>query len=82
MLVLQKAIEIVWNLPQVIRVSFGFMVVMLCWMVIWTFGAAGVVASSMGDSGRWWFLVVRSWQVLFLSTFKITLAVDQHLISD
>jgi len=60
MLVLQKAIEIVWNLPQVIRVSFGFMVVMLCWMVIWTFGAAGVVASSMGDSGRWWFLVVFS----------------------
>jgi len=45
------------------RVAYAFMAVMLLWMALWSFGAAGVVASSMGDGGRWWLLVV-SWQVL------------------
>lgn len=63
MLVLQKAVKMVWSLPEVIRVSYAFMVVMLLWMALWSFGAAGVVASSIDDGGRWWLLVVR-WQVL------------------
>lgn len=63
MLVLHKAVKMVWSLPKVLRVAYGFMIVMLLWMGIWSFGAAGVVASSMGDGGRWWLLVV-SWQVL------------------
>jgi hypothetical protein len=63
MLVLQKAVKMVWNLPEVMRVAYAFMAVMLLWMALWSFGAAGVVASSMGDGGRWWLLVV-SWQVL------------------
>ena len=63
MLVLQKAVKLVWNLPEVMRVAYAFMLVMLLWMAIWSFGASGVVASSIGDSGRWWLLVV-SWQVL------------------
>lgn len=63
MLVLQKAVKLVWNLPKVMRVAYAFMLVMLLWMAIWSFGASGVVASSIGDSGRWWLLVV-SWQVL------------------
>lgn len=63
MLVLQKAVKMVWSLPEVMRVAYVFMLVMLLWMAIWSFGAAGVVASSMGDGGRWWLLVV-SWQVL------------------
>lgn len=33
---------------------------MLLWMALWSFGAAGVVTSSMGDGGRWWLLVVLS----------------------
>ncbi|PNY01366.1 ctl-like protein ddb_g0274487-like protein [Trifolium pratense] len=53
----------VWNLPEVLRVAYAFMAVVLLWMALWSFGAAGVVASSMGDGGRWWLLVV-SWQVL------------------
>ncbi|KAK9277456.1 hypothetical protein L1049_007000 [Liquidambar formosana] len=60
MLVLQKAVKMVWSLPQVLRVAYAFMLVMLLWMVLWSFGAAGVVASSMGDGGRWWLLVVLS----------------------
>jgi hypothetical protein len=63
MLVLQKAVKMVWNLPEVMRVAYAFMAVVLLWMALWSFGAAGVVASSMGDGGRWWLLVV-SWQVL------------------
>ncbi|KAK3222588.1 hypothetical protein Dsin_009613 [Dipteronia sinensis] len=60
MLVLQKAVKMVWSLPEVMRVAFAFMLVMLIWMTLWSFGAAGVVASSMGDGGRWWLLVVLS----------------------
>ncbi|KAB2053302.1 hypothetical protein ES319_A12G178300v1 [Gossypium barbadense] len=60
MLVLQKAVKLVWSLPEVTRVAYAFMAVMLLWMGIWSFGAAGVVASSRGDLGRWWLLVV-SW---------------------
>lgn len=63
MLVLQKAVKMVWSLPEVIRVAYAFMLVMLLWMGLWSFGAAGVVASSMDNDGRWWLLVV-SWQVL------------------
>ena len=44
--------------------AYAFMFVVLLWMTLWSFGAAGVVASSMGDGGRWWLLVV-SWQVFF-----------------
>lgn len=58
MLVLQKAVKMVWGLPEVMRVAYAFMGVMLLWMGIWSFGASGVVASSMGDGGRWWLLLV------------------------
>ncbi|MBA0873989.1 hypothetical protein Goshw_009995 [Gossypium schwendimanii] len=60
MLVLQKAVKMVWSLPEVMRVAYAFVAVMLLWMGIWSFGAAGVVASSRGDLGRWWLLVVLS----------------------
>ncbi|KAF9625545.1 hypothetical protein IFM89_024318 [Coptis chinensis] len=60
MLVLQKAVKLVWSLPEVLRVAYIFMFVMLLWMVIWSFGAAGVVAMSLGDGGSWWLLVVLS----------------------
>lgn len=69
MLVLQRAVKMVWSLREVMRVSCAFMLVMLVWLALWSFGAAGVVASSIGDGGRWWLLVV-SWQVLlFISIF-------------
>ncbi|KAK6931474.1 Choline transporter-like [Dillenia turbinata] len=60
MLVLQKAVKMVWSLPEVMRVAYAFMLVMLLWMGIWSFGVAGVVASSFDDGGRWWLLVVLS----------------------
>lgn len=66
MLVLRKALKLVWGLPKVIMVAHAFTVAMLLWMSLWSFGAAGVVASSMGDEGRWWLLVV-SRQVLHFS---------------
>ncbi|KAF5444483.1 hypothetical protein F2P56_033611 [Juglans regia] len=60
MLVLQKAVKMVWSLPEVMRVAYVFMFVMLLWVELWSFGAAGVVASSM-DVGRcWWLLLVLS----------------------
>uniref|UniRef100_A0A5B7BD43 Choline transporter-like protein n=1 Tax=Davidia involucrata TaxID=16924 RepID=A0A5B7BD43_DAVIN len=60
MLVLQGAVKMVWNLPEAMKVAYAFMLVMLLWLALWSFGAAGVVASSMGDGGRWWLLVVLS----------------------
>ncbi|KAI7982638.1 hypothetical protein LOK49_LG15G00683 [Camellia lanceoleosa] len=57
MWVLQGAVKMVWSLPKVMRVACTFMLVMLLWLALWSFGAAGVVASSMGDGGRWWLLV-------------------------
>ncbi|KAL6969824.1 hypothetical protein U1Q18_029536 [Sarracenia purpurea var. burkii] len=60
MLVLQGAVKMVWSLPEVMRVACAFMLFMLLWLALWSFGAAGVVASSMGDGGRWWLLVVFS----------------------
>ena len=65
MLVLRKAVKMVWSLPEVMRISYAFMLVMLLWMALWSFGAAGVVASNINLSGRWWLLVV-SWQVLLI----------------
>ncbi|KAL0296756.1 UNVERIFIED_CONTAM: CTL-like protein DDB [Sesamum radiatum] len=58
MLVLQRAVKMVWNLPEVRRVACIFMLVMLLWLALWSFGAAGVVALGIGDGGRWWLLVV------------------------
>ncbi|KAA8529193.1 hypothetical protein F0562_034008 [Nyssa sinensis] len=60
MLVLRGAVKMVWSLPEVMRVAYAFMLVMLLWLALWSFGAAGVVASSLGDGGRWWLLVVFS----------------------
>ncbi|XP_049936253.1 uncharacterized protein LOC116263162 [Nymphaea colorata] len=60
MLVLQKAVKMVWNLPEVMRVAYVFMVLMLLWLALWTFGVAGVVASSTGDAGHWWLLGILS----------------------
>ena len=70
MLVLQGAVKMVWSLPEVMRVACAFMLVMLLWLALWSFGVAGVVASSMDDGGRWWLLVV-SWQVLLFLVFVI-----------
>uniref|UniRef100_A0A7N0T5W9 Choline transporter-like protein n=1 Tax=Kalanchoe fedtschenkoi TaxID=63787 RepID=A0A7N0T5W9_KALFE len=60
MLVLQKAVQMVWSLPEVMRVSYAFMFIMLLWMGIWSFGVAGVVAASIGDgkSGLGWLLIL------------------------
>lgn len=60
MIVLNRAIKMVWDLPDVMGVSCVFMMVLLLWLALWSFGAAGVVALSIGDSGRWWLLVVFS----------------------
>ncbi|KAL0327030.1 UNVERIFIED_CONTAM: CTL-like protein DDB [Sesamum angustifolium] len=43
---------------EVRRVACIFMLVMLLWLALWSFGAAGVVALGIGDGGRWWLLVV------------------------
>ena len=58
MLVLQKAVKMTWSLRKVMCIAYAFILVMLIWMALWSFGAAGVVASSIGDGGRWWLLMV------------------------
>ncbi|XP_028768630.1 CTL-like protein DDB_G0274487 isoform X2 [Neltuma alba] len=58
MLILQKAMKMVCSLPEVMRVAYAFMLVVLLWMAIWSFGASGVVASSLFDVGCWWLLLI------------------------
>ncbi|WOL06592.1 CTL-like protein [Canna indica] len=60
MLVLQKAAKMVWDLPEVMRVSCAFMVIMLCWMALWSFGISGIIATNMDEGGCWWLLVIFS----------------------
>ncbi|KAJ3709215.1 hypothetical protein LUZ61_012924 [Rhynchospora tenuis] len=60
MLVLQKSVKMVWSLPEVVWVVYAFTIVMLCWLVLWSFGVAGTVALSIDVNGRWWLLVVFS----------------------
>jgi hypothetical protein len=62
----------VWSLPEVVWVVYTFTVVMLCWLLLWSFGVAGIVALSIDVNGRWWLLVV-SWQVLnfFFFVFSV-----------
>ncbi|KAL6566401.1 hypothetical protein OROGR_002016 [Orobanche gracilis] len=60
MLVLQRAVKMVLSLPEVTRVACMSMLVMILWLALWSFGAAGVVALGIGDGGRWWLLVVFS----------------------
>lgn len=69
MLVLQKSVQMVWSLPEVMRVAYAFMFVMLLWMGIWSFGVAGVVASSTNDGkgGLGWLLVLVKLDIYFYS---------------
>lgn len=60
MLVLRKAVKMLWALPETAKVSYVFLVAMLMWMVLWSFGVSGVVASSMIDGERWWLLMIFS----------------------
>ncbi|CAL5413369.1 unnamed protein product [Camellia sinensis] len=71
MWVLQGAVKMVWSLPEVMRVACTFMLVMLLWLALWSFGAAGVVASSMRDGGRWWLLVNKVFSVSLFWTSAI-----------
>ncbi|KAK4260872.1 hypothetical protein QN277_003935 [Acacia crassicarpa] len=61
MLVLQKAMKMVCSLPEIMRVAYAFMLVALLWMALWSFGASGVVASSLFHVvGCWWVLSILS----------------------
>ncbi|KAK3154465.1 hypothetical protein QOZ80_2BG0190830 [Eleusine coracana subsp. coracana] len=60
MLVLQKAVKMVWELPDVIRVAYAFVLVMLCWMALWSFGVSGIVAFGIPNGGQWWLLLIFS----------------------
>ncbi|KAL6634090.1 hypothetical protein ACP70R_026761 [Stipagrostis hirtigluma subsp. patula] len=60
MLVLQKAVRMVWELPDVMRVAYAFVLVMLCWMALWSFGVSGIVAFHMPNGGQWWLLLIFS----------------------
>ncbi|KAI4373297.1 hypothetical protein MLD38_011433 [Melastoma candidum] len=60
MLVLWKAVKMIWSLPEGRRIASAFMLVMLLWMIIWSFSAAGVFTSRVDDEKRWWLLVVLS----------------------
>lgn len=60
MLVLRKAVKMLWNLPEAAIISYASLFGMLMWMILWSFGISGVVASNMGSDGRWWLVVVRN----------------------
>ena len=70
----------VWKLSDVMRIACVFMIIMCLWLALWSFGASGVVASSIGDSGRWWLLVVR-WPVLLTELDYFQAIVESSLSS-
>ncbi|KAG0456138.1 hypothetical protein HPP92_023926 [Vanilla planifolia] len=57
MLVLRKAITMVRDLPELNKLAYAFLFVMLCWMVLWSFGVSGIIASTMDERVCWWLLV-------------------------
>ncbi|KAL2633823.1 hypothetical protein R1flu_005302 [Riccia fluitans] len=59
-LVIKMAVRMLLSLPATIRVSYGFVVAMIVWMLLWSFGVSGVVASGMDDNARWWILLALS----------------------
>ncbi|KAJ7537675.1 hypothetical protein O6H91_11G016900 [Diphasiastrum complanatum] len=59
-LVMQKAVKMVWEIRAASRVSYIFSALLLLWITLWSFGVSGVVASGIGDGGRWWLLLVFS----------------------
>eukprot|EP00250_Pteridium_aquilinum_P029225 c3881_g1_i1 orf=257-1765(-) len=59
-LVLRKAVKMLWELPETAKVSYVFLIAMLMWMVLWSFGVSGVIASSIANGGRWWLLMIFS----------------------
>jgi branched-subunit amino acid transport protein AzlD len=69
MLVLQKAVRMVRELPDVMRIAYAFVLVMLCWMALWSFGISGIVAFGIPNGGQWWLLLV-SWQVFTILLYK------------
>ncbi|KAG0533567.1 hypothetical protein BDA96_04G204400 [Sorghum bicolor] len=60
MLVLQKAVRMVRELPDVMRIAYAFVLVMLCWMALWSFGVSGIVAFGIPNGGQWWLLLIFS----------------------
>ncbi|KAJ7537679.1 hypothetical protein O6H91_11G016900 [Diphasiastrum complanatum] len=58
-LVMQKAVKMVWEIRAASRVSYIFSALLLLWITLWSFGVSGVVASGIGDGGRWWLLLIR-----------------------
>ncbi|CAN6273217.1 unnamed protein product [Urochloa humidicola] len=60
MLVLQKAVRMVWELPDVMRIAYAFVLVMLGWMALWSFGISGIVAFDIPNGGQWWLLLIFS----------------------
>lgn len=70
MLVLQKAIRMVWELPDVMRVAYAFVLVMFFWMALWSFGVSGIVAMPIPNRGQWWLVLVRaSWSKFDFNVF-------------
>lgn len=72
MLVLQKAVRMVRELPDVMRVAYAFVMVMLFWMALWSFGVSGIVSFHVPNGGQWWLLLV-SGQVFVIILYKISM---------
>lgn len=51
--VLKKSVKIVWDLGEVMRVTYAFLVIMFLWLALWTFGVSGVLASCKGGVHGW-----------------------------
>jgi len=58
-----------WELPDVMRIAYAFVLVMLWWMALWSFGVSGIVAFDIPNGGQWWLLLV-SWQVFIIVLYQ------------
>jgi len=58
-----------WELPDVMRIAYAFVLVMLWWMALWSFGVSGIVAFDIPNGGQWWLLLV-SGQVFIIVLYQ------------
>ncbi|CAI9779253.1 unnamed protein product [Fraxinus pennsylvanica] len=65
LLVLQRAVKMAWDLPEVLRSASISMLIMLFWLALWSFGIAGVLVSGIGYGAQWWLLVVLSFSLFW-----------------
>eukprot|EP00271_Cylindrocystis_brebissonii_P014027 TRINITY_DN3488_c0_g2_i1.p1 TRINITY_DN3488_c0_g2~~TRINITY_DN3488_c0_g2_i1.p1 ORF type:complete len:350 (+),score=65.56 TRINITY_DN3488_c0_g2_i1:44-1051(+) len=67
MLMVRKAIRMVGQCGAVLWVSYGAMLLLMTWMLLWCYGVSGVVAFKEKQPSQWWLLLLFSISLFWTS---------------